>query len=468
MQGGCSGTETGAGRLGERMRLFVHMLMGGSICTMLYILLRHISEHELSLRYCRIFLRVNIAFYLLPFPWIVAELKAVIKLWLEKAGVPFRDDVWPDVLKADSIWSSVLVVGKEGNIYLATGYQKWLGVIGLAGVLFLFLILRWIVVYQRACRRCKRAEIPFGGKGVGGYRRAGRKRVRIGISKAVSGPVAVGIVRPVMLLPENYEDYADSMEGVIRHELCHISGRDMLGRFLAFLVVAFEWFNPLAHYLMKQEIEVSEMLCDEAAVEGMTNREKKSYMECLIRAGEEPEIHGRMRTSLGNDGKLIEKRIKRIMGENVKKSWRKGYAVLIMAACFVISSIPALAYREPVRYEVTEAEDKTAEKWNTIDRMTFIDEEEGKKEYLDFSRGDVVFVDEDGVVWEEDSFWTGNSGQERVSCQHSYKSGTLVEHSKKADGGCTEITYSAQKCTKCGYVVKGSRISTMTYDKCPH
>ena len=112
MQGGCSGTETGAGRLGERMRLFVHMLMGGSICTMLYILLRHISEHELSLRYRRIFLRVNIAFYLLPFPWIVAELKAVIKLWLEKAGVPFRDDVWPDVLKADSIWSSVLVVGK--------------------------------------------------------------------------------------------------------------------------------------------------------------------------------------------------------------------------------------------------------------------------------------------------------------------------------------------------------------------
>ena len=154
-----------------------------------------------------------------------------------------------------------------------------------------------------------------------------------------------------------------------------------------------------------------EMLCDEAAVEGMTDKEKKSYMECILRAAEEPGIFKETELSLGAVGKLLNKRMERIMKKNMKRRWKRKTAVLIMAACFIVSCIPAFAYQKPLTYGVTEEEDKTVEKWNTIDRMTFISEEEGVKEYLDFSRGDIVFVDEDGMVWEEGSFLTGNSGQ---------------------------------------------------------
>ncbi len=450
------------------MRLYVHMLLCGSACTLLYILLKSIPGHELPLKYRRIFLRANIAFHLLPLPWLVAEMKLITKQWLEKAGITFREFELPDVLYTDSIWSSILIVDNEGTIYLATGYQKWTAVIVLAGIAFLLLLFLRITAYLRTCEKCKKVIISFPEAEGGGYRHVGRKKVRVGISPYVPCPVAVGIISPVMLLPANYKEYTGSMEGIIRHEMNHISGKDMIGRLLTFLVVAFEWFNPLAHYLMKEELAVSEMLCDEAAVEGMTDKEKKSYMECILRAAEEPGIFKEAELSLGTVGKLLNKRMERIMKKSMKRRWKRKTAVLIMAACFIVSCIPAFAYQRPLKYGVTEEEDKTVEKWNTIDRMTFISEEEGVKEYLDFSRGDIVFVDEDGMVWEEGSFLTGNSGQERESCQHSYKSGTIVEHNKKTDGSCTETTYSAQKCTRCGYVLKGSRISTTTYDKCPH
>ena len=125
------------------------------------------------------------------------------------------------------------------------------------------------------------------------------------------------------------------MEGIIRHEMNHISGRDMIGRLLTFLVVAFEWFNPLAHYLMKEELAVSEMLCDEAAVEGMTDKEKKSYMECILRAAEEPGIFKEAELSLGTVGKLLNKRMERIMKKSMKRRWGltpkpKGFSKLIV------------------------------------------------------------------------------------------------------------------------------------------
>lgn len=429
------------------MRLYVHMIACGSICTLLYIFFNSVLPWELPLRWRKVFLRINTLLYLLPVPWFATQVKGEIGLLLVKAGISFPDNERSKNIDTVSIWKSIHVVDGDGNLLYMTGYRNWLAVIAGGCLIFLALAVGRLVVYLTICRQYKRmAEFP-GER----YVRAGKKKVRIGTSVCVDSPLTVGIIKPVVLFPDGALDglpegelngilSRDGEKGrltcILSHEVSHVSGRDILGKYFAFLAIATEWFNPLTYYLFKESGEVNEMLCDMAAVEGRTKKEQAEYIECIIEAA--------------------------------RKSRGSGIAAVIMAVCFIVSCVPAFAYEEPLKYEVEEEADKTAEKWNTVDRMTFIDEEEEKKEYTDFGLGDSVFVDEDGMVWETGSFQAERSGQERVSCQHSYKSGTIVEHSKKSDGSCTEISYNAKRCTICGYIVKGSRISTLTYDKCPH
>lgn len=429
------------------MRLYVHMIACGSICTLLYIFFNSVLPWELPLRWRKVFLRINTLLYLLPVPWFATQVKGEIGLLLVKAGISFPDNERSKNIDTVSIWKSIHVVDGDGNLLYMTGYRNWLAVIAGGCLIFLALAVGRLVVYLTICRQYKRmAEFP-GER----YVRAGKKKVRIGTSVCVDSPLTVGIIKPVVLFPDGALDglpegelngilSRDGEKGrltcILSHEVSHVSGRDILGKYFAFLAIATEWFNPLTYYLFKESGEVNEMLCDMAAVEGRTKKEQAEYIECIIEAA--------------------------------RKSRGSGIAAVIMAVCFIVSCVQAFAYEEPLKYEVEEEADKTAEKWNTVDRMTFIDEEEEKKEYTDFGLGDSVFVDEDGMVWETGSFQAERSGQERVSCQHSYKSGTIVEHSKKSDGSCTETSYNAKRCTICGYIVKGSRISTLTYDKCPH
>lgn len=351
---------------------------------------------------------------------------------LVKAGISFPDNERSKNIDTVSIWKSIHVVDGDGNLLYMTGYRNWLAVIAGGCLIFLALAVGRLVVYLTICRQYKRmAEFP-GER----YVRAGKKKVRIGTSVCVDSPLTVGIIKPVVLFPDGALDglpegelngilSRDGEKGrltcILSHEVSHVSGRDILGKYFAFLAIATEWFNPLTYYLFKESGEVNEMLCDMAAVEGRTKKEQAEYIECIIEAA--------------------------------RKSRGSGIAAVIMAVCFIVSCVPAFAYEEPLKYEVEEEADKTAEKWNTVDRMTFIDEEEEKKEYTDFGLGDSVFVDEDSMVWETGSFQAERSGQERVSCQHSYKSGTIVEHSKKSDGSCTETSYNAKRCTICGYIV---------------
>lgn len=62
-------------------------MLGGSIYTLLYILFNHILPCELPLRWRRIFLRANIALYLIPIPLLAAQIKKGFQYLLEKTDI---------------------------------------------------------------------------------------------------------------------------------------------------------------------------------------------------------------------------------------------------------------------------------------------------------------------------------------------------------------------------------------------
>ena len=325
------------------------MMLCGSICTLLYIFFNSILPYELPLKWKRFLIRVNIGFYLLPLPWFAAEMKELARWLLEKTGMIFKQNRRADVFDATSVWKSFIVLDGDGKIIRVTGYQKILPVITAVLAICLVLLAGWVVLYMRTCSRYKRNMVFLDADHYLKDKNKGR-RIAVGVSPCVLSPVTVGVIRPVILFPVDYQKYKNSVNEVILHELNHVSCMDIVERFAGFAVVVVHFFNPLAYYLFGESFAVSEMLSDEAAVKGRTKKQKADYIRCIMEASERTDYLRIIAPSLGVYKSLLRRRMEKIMGKNKKKVWKKQTVVAAVAVCALAGSIPALAYQKPCEY----------------------------------------------------------------------------------------------------------------------
>ena len=134
--------------------------------------------------------------------------------------------------------------------------------------------------------------------------------------------------------------------------------------------------------------------------------------------------------------------------------------------CFIASSIPALAYKEPRThaYDVIDV----SKDWALTDKMEFALEGTSKHEEIsiEFGLNDGVFVSEAGETYFYNQLYEGN--QMRAACQHTFQVGTYSDHDVKSDGGCVVIVYNAERCSQCGEQKIGSKIETHIYETCSH
>ncbi len=113
-----------------------------------------------------------------------------------------------------------------------------------------------------------------------------RRRVRLLVHGRVPTPVAFGIFRPVVLLPEGWEAWPRSRtRAVLLHELGHVARFDTLSQLLANLVRAVHWFDPLAWYAAHQLAVERERACDDLVLSaGVGSRE---YADHIVTAARE-------------------------------------------------------------------------------------------------------------------------------------------------------------------------------------
>ncbi|MDE7323733.1 MAG: SH3 domain-containing protein [Lachnospiraceae bacterium] len=444
------------------MRLYAHMMLGGCIWTLLYIVFNRILPHELPLKWRRLLLRINIAFYLLPVPWMAAEVKELVRWLLERAGMTFPQNKMDNIFDAASAWNCFIVLNEDGRIVQITGYQKLLPVLLAAFAVCGALLVGWVALYIGISNQYRKNMVFLEADRYVKDKCAGRK-IMVGVSPCILSPVTVGIVKPVILFPVDYHKYENSMEEILLHEVNHVLCADIVERFFCFAAVVIHFFNPLVYYLLRENIVVSEMLSDEAAVKGRTKKQKADYIRCIMEASQKTNHREMMILSLGKSKSLLRKRMEQIMNTNKKKIWKKKTAIVIAAVCALAGSIPALAYQKPREYV------QSGDNWDDRDILVFSqtgaqNPMEGR--HIDFSHGETVFVSEEG-----NADYSANDysvRQQQSVCAHSYTSGTIAEHSGHTDGSCTVVTYQAQKCTKCGSAVRGDEIATFTYKSCPH
>ncbi len=101
------------------------------------------------------------------------------------------------------------------------------------------------------------------------------------VMKGVRGPLTVGIVHPVILLPAlAMEWHADRRRAVFAHELAHVRRRDTRTQALAHIACALYWFNPLAWLAARALRRERERACDDVVI-GLGVR-PSSYAQDLL------------------------------------------------------------------------------------------------------------------------------------------------------------------------------------------
>lgn len=102
-------------------------------------------------------------------------------------------------------------------------------------------------------------------------------------SVSAPGPLALGLFRPVIVLPERLWD-ADGSELMLRHELTHIRRRDVAYKLVMYLACWVNWFNPLVWLMNRAAGQNLELCCDDEVTRGLTDAQRRQYGTMLLDA----------------------------------------------------------------------------------------------------------------------------------------------------------------------------------------
>jgi beta-lactamase regulating signal transducer with metallopeptidase domain len=145
-----------------------------------------------------------------------------------------------------------------------------------------------------------------------------RQTVRLVQSELVKVPVAVGWLKPVILLPMGVilQLSTEQLESILWHELAHIRRRDYLVNILQGLVETVFFFNPGLLWLSSLIRAEREACCDDMVLSRM-NR-KANYLEALLSFGYGEFKQANFAMSIGS-GNQLRARLKRIINQENRR-----------------------------------------------------------------------------------------------------------------------------------------------------
>ena len=144
-----------------------------------------------------------------------------------------------------------------------------------------------------------------------------RRPVLLRVSSAVAGPITVGALRALVLLPFSAITLLgpDELEMVLAHELAHVRRADFLCNLLQTLVETLFFFHPAVWWMGNRIRHERELCCDDLALKICPN--PVMYATALFRLEEQRARHWRLAMAL--DGhqtpQTLRLRIARILGE---------------------------------------------------------------------------------------------------------------------------------------------------------
>ncbi|HEY1130960.1 MAG TPA: M56 family metallopeptidase [Roseateles sp.] len=125
---------------------------------------------------------------------------------------------------------------------------------------------------------------------------------------AGSSPALVGLLRPRLALPLDFEARFDAAERelVIAHELVHRQRLDNLWNLVACAITALHWWNPLAWWAARRMHADQELACDAAVLAGRPGA-AATYARALLAAHGLDTLGAPLASRWGSNHPLIER-----------------------------------------------------------------------------------------------------------------------------------------------------------------
>lgn len=109
-------------------------------------------------------------------------------------------------------------------------------------------------------------------------------------SEAVDGPMATGLIHPMILVPADFATRFTSEQQrlALLHEQLHHRRGDIWASAAALIVTAVLWFNPIAHLALGAFRRDMEAACDSAVLDNVSPEEARVYAETILRSAIRP------------------------------------------------------------------------------------------------------------------------------------------------------------------------------------
>ena len=164
------------------------------------------------------------------------------------------------------------------------------------------------------------------------------------VSPGLLEPGVVGLLRPVLLLPEGILERLtpSELEAVVAHELCHVRRRDNLFASIHMLVEAVFWFHPLVWWIGARLLEERERACDEEVL--VLGNQPRVYADAILNVCR-LYVESPLGCVSGVTGSDITRRIEAIMmnrrlqGLNQAKKWLLAVAGIVAVAGPIVTGV---------------------------------------------------------------------------------------------------------------------------------
>ncbi len=229
------------------------------------------------------------ALWALPLIRVFMPTLMVPAIWLPpQTATPFSSASVPP--PAQSVYSDGLpnaaIYSAEPINYAAILICVWLG-----GAVLWFVFQ--LIQQKRFMNRSLKESEPLSGRAVWAAKRAsdqlGFPRMpHIRRSRGEEGPLVAGLIRPVIIVPKDFEDNftPDQQHFALLHEMGHIQRRDLWAAMACLLFRTVNWPNPLIHYAARKFRADQEAACDAFVlrVTGKSGQDRQLYAETLVQS----------------------------------------------------------------------------------------------------------------------------------------------------------------------------------------
>ena len=254
------------------MRGVLAAALGGSALIVLVLALRLALQSRLPRR-------------LFPALWCVAavrlllpqEIPTHLSVWnlLQKSPAVGTMAAFADALPFPALASAAELTTQSGAVQISPILLIWLDGAALLGLYFAV----GYVCMTRTLRASNASQIPCAALAARFHL---ARAPRVCVTQSRRAPLTFGILRPVILLPDDLPAGSERFRLVLAHELAHVRRRDCLRKLLLTLCLCVYWWNPLVWCMVLIANRDMELACDEVVLCTLGADIKKAYALTLL------------------------------------------------------------------------------------------------------------------------------------------------------------------------------------------